>query len=181
MSLDVPEDRAFITELSREIVSELAPEELDLFGELVQEYYDDPSPPDLSAGGSDEPLGFGPGEILVAVTPAATAMVVAVFGYVLKAVVNQFKDEGAAYAKKWVQELFEERKKKEKKPAREAKSEDQEEAVPAQIVENNPTPLTQEQLKYAHQLAVEEAARFGIGGSESQAMADALLRRLVLS
>lgn len=68
------EGRAFVKTLAKDIVAEVTPEELLLFDELVQEYFDDPTPPDLSTRGSDDPLGMDLGELL-AETPAIMAMV----------------------------------------------------------------------------------------------------------
>ncbi len=49
MWTETTEGRKFIQEISRGIVGEVAPEEMDMFDELVMEYFQDPTPPNLSA------------------------------------------------------------------------------------------------------------------------------------
>lgn len=71
---DTAEGREFVKSLAKDMVVEVAPEELPLFDELAQEYFDDPTPPDLSARGSDDPLGTDFGQLL-AETPAIIAMI----------------------------------------------------------------------------------------------------------
>lgn len=185
MSSNPLEDREFVADLTKEIVAEVAPEELDIFDSLLQEYYENPQPPDASAGASDDPLGFGLGETLIAVTPAATAMVYAVTSYILEAAVSQFKDEGAEFARNMVKKLFQERRKK-KKTGKEPGAKEPGEAAEAaekapDAAVSAPPPLTQEQLKHAHEVAIAEARRFGMNEAQALVMADALLRGLVLS
>lgn len=73
MSITATEERELVAELSEAVVARVAPEELDLFDDLLAGYYADPTPPTVSAGHSDNALGFGLGDVVVAVTPAAAA------------------------------------------------------------------------------------------------------------
>ena len=58
MWTDAPEDRAFVAELSRDVIAEVAPEEIALFDQLVAEYYADPTAPDRAAQADDDALGL---------------------------------------------------------------------------------------------------------------------------
>lgn len=70
MWTETTEGRKFVQEISKSLVIQIAPEELDLFDELVEEYFQDPTPPNVSSSTPDDPLGFGSAETLVAITPA---------------------------------------------------------------------------------------------------------------
>lgn len=59
--------------LARDLTGELAPEEVDLFDELAR-------PPDRR-GTDDDPLAFGAGELVVALTPILLRIAEAVLGY----------------------------------------------------------------------------------------------------
>lgn len=90
---DTPEGQAFITEMARGTVSELAPEEMDLFDEMAQDYFADPTPAMPGEGTSDDALGFGLEAALVAVTPAATAMASAVIGFLVSEAIDITADQ----------------------------------------------------------------------------------------
>lgn len=68
------QQRAFLLACSHTIVAHLAPEELPLFDDLVEDYFEDPTPPKLSQEDIDDPLGAGFSEFLIATTTAACAM-----------------------------------------------------------------------------------------------------------
>jgi len=161
-----PEGRKLIQEISKGVVAEIAPEELDLFDELVIEYFQDPTPPDLSAKPKDDPLGFGLGEVLIAVTPAATAMVSEVLKYVMNESLTTAKEESAEAVKKQVKKLFN----PEKRDAKPAKKEDGE-----------VRPLNKDQLEQVKKLARKQAIKFGIGSDKAEKMAIALIGSLALS
>jgi hypothetical protein len=162
MWTDTTENRAFVTELSKEIVAEVAPEELALFDQLVTDYYQNPAPPDLTHRADDDALGFGLGEVLTAASPAATAMVSAVLGFVMQQAINAFHDESSDFIRSKVKGLFKRDKDKDQPSAGDA------------------LPFTRQQLKQARELALQEATRYGMEQAEAERMADALLRRLAL-
>ena len=101
------ENCELVTEISKEIVTEIAPEELDIFDQLVRKYYENPQPPNLSVQDKDEMLGFGLGELLVPFTPAITAMVTVALGYIIKAAIDEFGKSGAEFAREKIQKIFE--------------------------------------------------------------------------
>ena len=162
MWTNTAEGRNFITELSKNIVTEVAPEEIPLFDELVQEYFDDPTPPDPSESISDDPLGFGLGETLVAITPAATAMVSAVLSYVLTEAVKAVREESATAIKEKIKAVF-----TSEKPSGEAAQ-----GMPA---------LTRQQLEQVKKLARKQAKAFGVETAIANKLADALVGSLALA
>jgi len=154
MSTAQPEDWAFLSELAREIVGEVAPEEIEIFDELVEEYYRDPTPPDLEQRATDDALGFGLGEMLAAATPAVIAMTTVVFGFAVHVATQILVDESAEFTRSRIKGLLMGKK-----------------------VE--PVPFRREHLIKARQLALEEAKKYGMVEDDAQHMADSLLRRMM--
>ena len=152
------EGRKLIRELSKEIVIEIAPEEMDLFDELVEEYFEDPSPPKPSSPQRDDPLGFGIEESLVAATPAAAAVVSVVINYLLSEFLKVAESERTEQVKRRIKDLFGS-KKREKVAA---------------------DPLTKEQLEEIRKLARKQAIVSGMKPEKADQMANALIGSLVL-
>jgi hypothetical protein len=63
MWTDTPESKQLVIEVSRELVADIAPEELELVDELLDDYYAHPTVHEAK----DDPLGFG-SELLAAST-----------------------------------------------------------------------------------------------------------------
>lgn len=166
MWTETSEGQKLIQEISKDIVGEVAPEEMDMFDELVEEYFQNPTPPDMSVKPKDDPLGFGLGEVLVAVTPAAAAMVNEVIKYLMNETITAAKDESAEMVKKKVKKLFNPEKKDDK---------------PAKKEEGEVRPLNKEQLEQVKKLARKQATKFGIGPDKAEKMANALVGSLALS
>lgn len=153
-----PEDRQLVTQLSKKIVEQTAPEEADLFDEMVGEYFADPSPPDLSATHSDDPLGFGLGELLVAVTPAAAAVASAAVGFIVSTLTRAAQDGGAEQVRTRLKQVL--------GGTKEAAS-----SKPA---------LTPDQLEELRKVARETANRYGMEEAQAEAMTNAMLVALML-
>lgn len=166
MWTDTPEGRKLIQELSKGIVAETAPEEMDLFDELVTEYFQNPTPPDLSAKPKEDPLGFGLNELLIVVTPAAAEIVRSVLNHLMTETMEAAKDESAEMVKKKVKKLFNPENKNEK---------------PAKKDDGEVRPLNKEQLEQVKKLARKQAIKFGIGPDKAEKMANALVGSLALS
>lgn len=158
MWMDSPERRELIEALSRDIVATVAPEEVDLFDELLEEYFESPQPPDESVSASDDPLGFGVSGAIIAVTPAAAAMVSGVFNYLITEMFDAVKEKTAQEIKELIWGL-----------------------INPQKLGKSPSPLTREQLRQIKDLASKQAMEFGIIENQAEKMANALVGSLVLS
>ena len=137
MWTDTIEGRAFIKEVSKDVVHKVSPEEDDLFDELWQEYMKNPEPP-LPSGNSDIPLGFGLGYDLAATTPAVIAMANAVISHLLTEFIKATKEETSKMVKKKFEALFKNK-----------------------TFEEDRLPLTEEQLRIIKRLAKKQATKFG--------------------
>jgi len=166
MWTETTEGRKFIQEVSKSIVVQIAPEELDLFDDLVSEYLQDPTPPDLTTGAKDDPLGFGLAETLVAITPAAMAIVNIVLNHLMTESVKAAQEESAEVIKKKIKALFNPEKKDDRS---------------ANKLETDLPPLTKEQLEQVRKLARKQAIAFGIAPAKASQMVDALVGSLALA
>jgi hypothetical protein len=156
MWTETTEGRKFIQEISQSLVTQVAPEELELFDELMEEYFQDPTPPDLSTTTNDDPLGFGLAETLVAVTPAAAAVVSGMLTYLLTEVIKATQEETAAALKKKIKAFF---------------NPEKDEPVPI---------LTEAQLERVKRLARQQAVQFGLTTKQAEKMSNALVGSLAL-
>lgn len=153
MWTQTPEGDQFAQELSRQLVSEFAPEELEMFDELYTDYKKHPT--GLSAErGTDDALGSGLGELVVAVTPAASAMVTAVLSFVVSEVLKASQEEAGEKIKAKVRAVF-----NPKTPPKAA-------------------PLSPEQLDEVRKLAAKRAVDFGLSPEKAKQMALALVGSL---
>jgi hypothetical protein len=154
----MPDDTTLLVdEISKELVAEVAPEELDLFEELAQEYHANPKPPQAARGG-DDALGFGLDAAMAAASPAVMAAVTACLGFVLQVATDALKDQTKTAVQAQVKTLFAGKK-----------------SGPAAIN------LTADQLARVRDLALGEARRFGLKKAEADRLADALAGRLAMN
>ena len=153
MWMQTPEGDEFVRELAKQLVVQFAPEELDMFDELYGEYRQHPEP--AAAGqGSDDALGSGLGEVLVAVTPAASAMATAVLSFVVSEFLKASQDEASEKIKTKVKSLFH--------------SKSPEKTVP----------LSPEQLEKVQKVAAKRAVDFGLSPEQAKQMSLALIGSL---
>ncbi len=154
MWTDTAEGHQLVEEISKDIVAQIAPEEMEMFDELLQEHFQNPE----SSTTDDEPLGFG-GELMVAVTPVVAMVVEAVIKFLLEEVIKAAKQESVTLITQKVKTLF--------NPSREKKG-----ALPT---------LTQEQLERIKQLVRKEALRSGMKPKKAEDVALMITARLALA
>lgn len=150
--MSTPEGRDFIKEMARGTVVAVAPEEMDLFEEMTEEYFADPSPPTPGSAASDDALGFGLDAALVAMTPAAAAMASAVVGFLLNEVLDLTTDRAVEGV---LRRVFN----REKTPD---------------------TPqLNMNQLARVKALAIQQAVAHGLNEAEAERMASTMVGSLI--
>jgi hypothetical protein len=96
-------DRAMLEEFAKQVLADVAPEELAVFDETAQEYHEDPEGV-LSASGRDEAVGFGLDIALL--TPYVLAVAAPVLAYLLRTVSDAAKKESQPLIAEWVHRLF---------------------------------------------------------------------------
>lgn len=156
MWIQTPEADQFVQELSKELVSQFAPEELEIFDELYNDYKKHPSGLRTEQG-ADDPLGSGLGEMILAVTPAASAMATAVLSFVMSEVLKASQEEASEKIKTRIKAVL--------NPKGSGKS----------------PPLSPEQLEQVQKLAVKRALDFGLTPQKAKQMSLALVGSLSMS
>lgn len=158
MWTQTPEGDQFVRDLSKQLVSQFAPEELDVFDELYNDYKEHPTPPPVEPG-RDDALGSGLEDVIVAVTPAASAMVKAVVTFVLSEVLKASQHEASGKIKDKVKAVF--------------NPKGQEKAMQV-------SSLSPEQLDKVRKLAAKRAMDFGLPPDQARQMSLALVGSLAL-
>jgi hypothetical protein len=154
MWIDTPESRQVVTEISRELVAEVAPEELELVDELLDDYYANPT----VHASKDNPLGFG-SEFLAASTPVIAMALQTLFNFILNEVWVSAQKESAILIAEKMKSLFNPKKEK---------------AEPA-------LGLTRDQLEKAKQLIRKEAVRGGMNPKKAEDLALKVVARISLT
>jgi hypothetical protein len=95
MWTETHEGRKLVTELTWEIIGDIAPQEQEIFSELIDEYYD-PASKHPTRIERDNPLGFGMDGMLQMATPLVAAMVTAFIKSLLEDTLKTVQEEGAA-------------------------------------------------------------------------------------
>jgi hypothetical protein len=145
-----------IRDLSKKLIAEIAPEELEIFDELFNEY---PTSSHSPESGLDDALGFGVNALIVAATPAAKAAVTAVLSFVASEIVSNAKNESAVIIDQKIKALFNRGQNKTK------------EELP---------PLSKDTLNHIRKLAAKSARAQGLPEDQSQKIASALVGLLAL-
>lgn len=154
MWINSPESKQLVTEVSKEIIADIAPEELELADELLDDYYADPSVHQTK----DNPLGFG-SELLAASTPVVALALQTFFSFVLNEVWASAQKEGAALIAEKMKTLMNPEKEK---------------TEPA-------LGLTRKQLEKAKQLIKKEAMRGGMKPKKAEDLALKIAARIALT
>jgi hypothetical protein len=152
---DSPEERELVTSASYDIVAQIAPEELDLFDELMADYYAKPSPATKGHATDDDPLAFGIEDVMVVATPAVAAMLTTAIGFVIKEVIKATQEESATVITARIRSLFH--------------------------PETGTAMLAKAELQHIYDIGLETAVDFGLPAEEGKLLAQALLTRFALS
>ena len=154
MWTDTPESKQLVTEVSKEIVAEIAPEELEFVDELIDDYYANPAVPQ----NRDNPLEFG-SELLAAATPVVAMALQTLFNFILNEVWGSAQKEGATLIAQKMKALL-------------------------NPIKEKPEPglgLTQEQLEKAKKLIKKEAMRGGMKPKKAEDLAMKIVGRIALT
>jgi hypothetical protein len=153
------DDRELIVAVSRDVVASIAPEESVLFRPLSVAYFEHPER--LSRPPQDDMLGFGVGDVVVALTPVALTVVSETLVYLRAELAKTVAHDAAAALDAKVKALF----------RRSHPGDQRAEAVPA---------LSQEQLAEVRRRAIEKARVLGLSEHRANLLADAVVGSLVL-
>jgi uncharacterized protein YneF (UPF0154 family) len=155
--------KELISDLARDLVAQIAPQEIPLFRAQSEAYFKDPAKALKGETGKDGMLGFGAGEAASFLTPIILAVVVGTIKYITEEVKKSAATDNPKETADIVKEMF-------KKFRRPEKSK----------VEPTPT-LTPEHLQEIHQKVIIQAGQLKLSESRSKQLADALISSLVFT
>ncbi|MEX2551725.1 MAG: hypothetical protein WD627_01810 [Actinomycetota bacterium] len=164
--MDQEIQQVLASNVSRLIVSEIAPHELPIFPSLSQASLETAGKP-RKPRARDEQLGFG--IELQLLTPVVLSAVTAVGTFLIREVLDASKEAAAGLVLAKLLKLF--------KRDSEANSLPVAEEVP----EEGPLALTKEQAQRAHEVAFERGALMGLSEEKAMLLADAIVGRLVIT
>lgn len=154
MLTETQEGRQLLAQLSKDLVSEIAPNELEHFDELLSNYYKHP-PGKIHS--NDDQMGFG-GSIMVAATPVLAMALNGAVEYLITEVIKSAKAESAAIIAEKVKGFF----------IREKESQRQE------------LSLSKEQLTTLKEIVKKELRRGGMNLKKSEDTALKIIARLAV-
>lgn len=149
----------FVSELSRDLVSEVAPQELPLFRAASEAFYKDPENLTAERPATDDMLGFGTGEAVALLTPVIIAVSQQVVLFVMEQVKKSGEEQGATLINETVKKMF-----KKFRPAR----------------KDGPVPLDSEQLAQVRKMALKQALELKLSEQRARLLADAIVGRLAI-
>lgn len=152
-----------IIDLSRNVIAEVAPEELPLFRPLGKAYLQNPEKIGEDPSSGDEMLGFGVGETVTLITPYVFPIISSVVIYLAREVGDALKEESSALVDDRVKLLF-----RRFRPAEEE-------------TKKLPPPLSREQLRQVHTLATEKARQLNLPEEQAQMLADGITSSLAVA
>jgi hypothetical protein len=165
-------ENQLIAELSRRVVADVAPEERRAFQAISEAYFKNPEKTLKGDGGDDQLLGWGLAEISLLLTPIILEVVKEVLKDLLTDQLKEsIKKNSATLLEKlhmFIKRLFG------------AKSSQSDPPLTTQLSLNAGNPLSQEQLKQAHQRARESAIQMGVDPDKATLIADSVIVSLQL-
>jgi hypothetical protein len=151
--------RQLIIEISRDLIAQIAPQELPLFRAHSQAYFDDPAEALKQPVGEDGMLEFGVGDAVVFVTPIVLAIASEIVVFLSGEIRTSFAKQSADLVGDLVKKLFKRfRTEKEQPPA-----------------------LTDAQLAQVRKIAYQKARQLKIAEAQAALLADALVGGLAVT
>lgn len=149
-------------EISRDLVSLLAPEELPIFKATSKEYFTHPQKVLKGQQGKDDMLGFGLGDAVPFMTPVVLAIMTEVVNFVWERVKEVAKQETESAIANTIKRMF---KKGEANPDS----------------ETQPFQLSQEHIQRLHQLILGKAGQLKLTEDKALRLADSVVGKLTIT
>jgi hypothetical protein len=154
------ENEQLIADIARDLVSQIAPQELPLFRPNSEAYFKDPEKALQSQSAKDDMLGFGAGDAVVLLTPIVLATLNEVVKFVVEEAKKSVQGEGAAWIQQAIKAMF---KKFHQSEAGDKKK---------------PAALTAEQLAQVRKIAFNKARQLKLSEDRAKILADAVVGSL---
>lgn len=155
-----PAERDAVVHLAQLVLRDTAPAELTIFDHVADEYFDDPDTA-LSSHSREEAIGFGLD--LALVTPVLLAVATSVVRFLSSFVADAARDEASAQVARWMRRLL-------------TRDDGDDEAI-----DDGAEALDVEQARRVHDVARNRAVALGMGETDADVLADAIVGRLVIA
>jgi hypothetical protein len=154
--METSADDQLVLDVSRQVVTDLAPDELEVFDATRDAYLDE----EAAGRDKEEMLGFGI-EIVAFLTPVIVMATKAVASYLSEVVANAVETESESVVAGYVKRLFR----------------------PFQHDDDQPEPLalSVDEIRKAHDVALEKATALGLKAERARLIADSIAGQLVTS
>lgn len=156
------EEQNLLSDISRELIADIAPQELPLFRATSVAYFADPERVLKVRASSDAMLGFGVDPAILSWTPIVLTVTSAIIDFLREEIKASAKEETSGLVGAWVKQLF----KKFRPP------DDGGGAVP---------PLTPEQLAQVREQALKKARQLKLPAGQAGMLADAIVGSLAVA
>jgi hypothetical protein len=151
-----------VTHLSRDIVTQMAPEELPLYPVISEAYVKDPEKTLRGQISKDEDLGFGVAEAAVLLTPVVLEVMKSVVMFLWAEVAKGVKQESTRLIGDSIKSMFKK-------------------YVPADTHQGQVPGLTSEQLAQVRLLALEKARQLSLTEDQALLLSDSIVGSLTIS
>lgn len=159
-ALPTEQEQVLVKELSEAVLGQAAPEELVIFDETAEEFFENPERV-LRARSRDEAVGFGLEIGLL--TPYVLAIAGPVVSFLISLLTDTVKEGSKTLATESVRSLF--------------KSKDETTTAPP----GSPTGLTPERARQVHEVAYERATMLGLPATTAALLADSVVGGLLVA
>jgi hypothetical protein len=109
-------DHELLIEISQDIISQIAPEELPLFKANSQAYFQNPDKALKGQTGKNDMLGFGGEEVVIFLTPIVLATLTDIVNFIVKEIKKSTKEQTTDLINSTVKNIFKKFHIKEDKP-----------------------------------------------------------------
>ena len=176
-----------ISDVGRDVIGEIAPQELPLYRANSTAYFKDPQKALSRQESREQKLGFGAGTSVTLLTPVVLAVLTEVVKFVSDEVKKNLQEEGSELIGETIKGMF--RKFRAKEAVERELAPDAAVAAPVPATEPSPEPaetpprfaLSAEQIAAVRRIAVERAALLRLSERTAQLLADSIAASLVVA
>lgn len=158
--MENPADAILVTDVARDVLSEIAPQEMPIFAATSRAYFADPDAALKKIRSTDDVLGFGMDALTILLTPAVLHIVSEVFEFLVRVAKKSTEDGLAKEIPQLIRAMF----------TRFRGSEP-----------DVPSVLTREQLGLIHGNVLLAARKLHLPADKAQSLANAITAQLVLA
>ena len=183
------EQTQLIKDLSRDMVSEIVPQELPMFRAQSEAFFQDSGMANKKQATKDDMLGFGVDSAATFLTPAILSVASVVVNFVVEAVKETFKGESKEFLNEIVKKTFKKLRKvdqmkqqiEDDQPEKVEQPKGEEQPKDLAVPKEESFKLSQEQLKAIRERAIEQALIMRLSEKTAETLANSIVGSLALS